>query len=848
MKRYFFVFLFFISKITFAQNIILQGKVLDSQSQQPLAFVSIGIEGTRQGTVSDIDGKFTIIVQPQSVLLVSYVGFESKRLTVSNLYKKLIIIELIQKNNDITEVVVRPSLNPAHRIIRLAVANKPLNDPEQIEAFSYNSYTIAGLATTVTNIKPSDPDKLKKYKAERAKEALKEKPLTPTQLQNDSIMRRVVRELFRNYLLVNETHTLRQFLRPNLSKETILATKLSGLTKSPLAMVPSNFQPFGFYKSFFTMVDGRTYESPLTNGAIRQYDFELLDTLIHDTDSTFIISFAPQNGKNFEALKGLLYINSDGYAVENVIAEPAQTTDRKLIFKLQQKYERVGGRWFPNQLNTEVAITVINNNSYLDKIDSTVSKWTTRSYVFNVDFNKKLTKSSFSDISQEMDTTARNKPDSYWETIRPDSLDNKAQKTYEAYSKLPETIKKQMNRSVNSFTEIIQSGALPLGKYLETPLDYFLAGANEYEKFRLGAGLRTSAQFSKKIVLEGAAGYGFGDKAFKYSGAFRLNINQLQTNYLKLSYRQDIEEPANVTSVFGEYMPNLMAASTLRQFMTTRFDSLSRWSVELGLRPLRKTQLKLWAMTENRNPARYDYQFLSENTQIQTRNVTNTEIGLTLRLSSDEKLNRSGHQIYATALPKRLLLIQASQAISALGGQLGYSKLHFQYIQSVVVRGLGRTELRLEAAKVWGDASYFYLFNGNGSSNGSMQILIPQTFQTMGLYEFLSDRYVNLFLSHDFGRLLYRNTFKYSQPEFSLHHSVGFGSLQSADIHNKIDFKTLQKGYFESGILINNLLRIEYQRTMYFGLGLGVFRRYGHYSLPENNKNWNFRLGLTASF
>jgi hypothetical protein len=114
MKLQYIIALSLVLQTTYAQNSTISGKVLDSQTKQPLAFVSIGIEGTRQGTVSDIDGKFTILTSPQSVFLVSYVGFESKRVVVANLGKGQVIIELVQKNNDIGEVVVRRKTEP-HR-------------------------------------------------------------------------------------------------------------------------------------------------------------------------------------------------------------------------------------------------------------------------------------------------------------------------------------------------------------------------------------------------------------------------------------------------------------------------------------------------------------------------------------------------------------------------------------------------------------------------------------------------------------------------------------------------------------------------------------------------------------
>jgi hypothetical protein len=44
-----------------AQSVIT-GRVLDSRSQEPLAFVSVLVVGEREGTTTDIDGKFSLRV------------------------------------------------------------------------------------------------------------------------------------------------------------------------------------------------------------------------------------------------------------------------------------------------------------------------------------------------------------------------------------------------------------------------------------------------------------------------------------------------------------------------------------------------------------------------------------------------------------------------------------------------------------------------------------------------------------------------------------------------------------------------------------------------------------------
>ena len=46
----------------------------------------------------------------------------------------------------------------------------------------------------------------------------------------------------------------------------------------------------------------------------------------------------------------MLYINTNGYAIQNVIAEP---NDKSFIhLKIEQRYQQVEGKqWFPEQLN-----------------------------------------------------------------------------------------------------------------------------------------------------------------------------------------------------------------------------------------------------------------------------------------------------------------------------------------------------------------------------------------------------------------------------------------------------------------------------------------------------------------
>ena len=61
----------------------ISGKVTD-ENGEPLIGVSVLIEGTSNGTTTDIDGNFTIDAPDNSTLVLSYIGYETRRVAVGN--------------------------------------------------------------------------------------------------------------------------------------------------------------------------------------------------------------------------------------------------------------------------------------------------------------------------------------------------------------------------------------------------------------------------------------------------------------------------------------------------------------------------------------------------------------------------------------------------------------------------------------------------------------------------------------------------------------------------------------------------------------------------------------------
>jgi len=85
------------------QRIVVTGTVSDGLDMLP--GVSVAIKGTTQGTITDLDGNFSIVVPSQeSVLLFSYIGYTSQEVVVGD--RRNIRITLTENANTIEEVVV----------------------------------------------------------------------------------------------------------------------------------------------------------------------------------------------------------------------------------------------------------------------------------------------------------------------------------------------------------------------------------------------------------------------------------------------------------------------------------------------------------------------------------------------------------------------------------------------------------------------------------------------------------------------------------------------------------------------------------------------------------------------
>ena len=89
---------------TFAQDRIVTGKVLTSEDNSPLPGVSVAVKGTTKGAQTDINGTFKIAAANNATLIFSYIGFETKQVSLGS--KTSIDVVLSPDTKTLSEVTI----------------------------------------------------------------------------------------------------------------------------------------------------------------------------------------------------------------------------------------------------------------------------------------------------------------------------------------------------------------------------------------------------------------------------------------------------------------------------------------------------------------------------------------------------------------------------------------------------------------------------------------------------------------------------------------------------------------------------------------------------------------------
>ena len=70
-----------------ASPVVVRGMVIGSDDKEPVIGASVLIEGTNKGVATNIDGLFSLKLPPDTSLVVSFIGYKQKTVSVSSLLR-----------------------------------------------------------------------------------------------------------------------------------------------------------------------------------------------------------------------------------------------------------------------------------------------------------------------------------------------------------------------------------------------------------------------------------------------------------------------------------------------------------------------------------------------------------------------------------------------------------------------------------------------------------------------------------------------------------------------------------------------------------------------------------------
>ncbi|MFV5686036.1 DUF5686 family protein [Flavobacterium sp. GB2R13] len=816
-----FCLLFFLFTISLQAQFQANGIVKDSSTNKPLPFATI-ITDNSINTISDVDGKFSVLsLIPISTFDVSYIGFIKTTVPIQK-NKNYYIVVLSQKTNNLNEVLV-PKENPGLAIIRKVIENKNNNNPQKkLNSFEFKSYNKL--------IVTANPDSIDG----RIDSVFIQKSIGKQFSKIDSSDYKFKEIIRKQHLFQTEKVSQYQFHNSKL-KETILGTKMAGFKQPIYEILAFNLQSFSIYDSSYELFETK-YNSPIANDALKDYNYKLLDSLTIDGRNTYMIYFKNKKKRKASGLEGVLYIDQNNFAVAKAIMRIKGVLDISGTHNF--KYIPSENLWFPSDKTFKIVkgkndddLKILGGTIQFDgdvekdfkrrkKEASDYTYLLSQSNNFDIHYNTPIEIKKAS-IYIEIKDDAINKPENFWNSYRKDSLDSRSKNTYLALDSI--SVKKRIESRIRFGRKII-NGYLPIGKF---DLDLRkLFSYNNYEGFRLGIGGITNEDFSKKYRIEGYSAYGTKDGNFKYNLATATRVGKFSNSWIGVSYTDDVREIASTSyaidkRIFKLYDPRPINISTFYKYVS--------WKTFIETKIIPKTE-SIWELSHSVVEPKFNYLYNLNGKLYSNYTMTTAMVSLRWNPFSDYMQTPTGRIEVEKRFPK--FTFQYTQSLPKIWqNDFVFSKIDFKTEYEKKYLNGQKTSLLFEAGYAFGDIPLTHLYN-TSPNNLNKETIIQRitfagknSFETMYFNEFFSSEFAFFQFKHSFSRV---TIFKKIKPSLVLVSRMAWGNMKKPEQHVGVDYKTLNNGFFESGIELNQIFK---------GLGLSGFYRYGSNQLPKFEDN-----------
>lgn len=562
----------------------ITGLVRDSLSREGIAYASISLMGTSEGTIANDKGGFNINTRASFTRLrISAMGYKTKEVEIKPGQGSVILVDLVSSGVELDEVVVRKGKekyskkdNPAVEMIRKLRARRDDNDPKRFPHYGYTQYErmMLGLGNLDDIIsKPEEQAWISEY----ADTSM----LTGKRVLPISIKETVARDYY----------------GATGHKRIILGSKHAGIDEridqNNVKKILDDFMgEIDIFQNDVTLLTNR-FVSPLSRIAVDFYKFYLNDTVDVDGERCAVLSFVPFTPQTFGFL-GRLYVSLEDSTMFIKRVSMGVPYDINLNYvermSVVQDFDRA-----PNGSRLKVRDNIEVSFKLMPGVPEAFARRETTYRDHN--FERPETGAFNFKGSQSIGSGAEFMPDEFWQEYRPEDV----RSTTASIKGLMQRLRgSKLFYWAEQFVVVMVNGYIPTAKVSKVdigPLNTLISG-NSMEGLRLRLGAMTNVNLSRRWFARAYMAYGFRDKRLKYMGSLEYSFvpkksldQEFPIHSLRLTHRYDVDKLAQhylYTNQDNVFLTLRRHKDVRMQYLrTTRLEYRHEWynhfSIALGI-------------------------------------------------------------------------------------------------------------------------------------------------------------------------------------------------------------------------------------------------------------------------
>ena len=833
LKVFLFVlFSCFTSNIYTQNHYLFTGRVVDAANGKPIQNATIQLKVANISTISKTDGTFKIHSNEwYDSLEITCVSFEPFLIVLHQGHTNNITVPMKHTTNALQEVIVGASKKPAKSFMQKVIDYKANNDPSRFRSYSYQGYArseldIDNIDFNKTAGKGLKSSMLKAYGAlDSTAKSDKELPIYFTE------------KISNNYHSVF----------PKLERENVIAKKTLGLkTDKFISRLDKFYFNFNVYDDWIPIFD-QSYASPLNRNAFNYYNFFEGLKMADEGDTLQQIQFTPRHSYE-RAFAGSIWINVNTLAVTTINMHLNKTAninyvndinyyeDYKLIHDSAAGKSVYMPYKFLSEVKFESGIDLLglpvpeNKNSILLIIKNTT-------VVDDIQLNTFDQTNPVASIIKTEQTVRWEKPDTFWQTHRSDSLTDHEKNIYKMVDSLKHNGRFQRELKLIAFTG---SGYWDFNNKIRIgPYSSFMS-SNSIEGWRFRLGFWTMPGISKNLNLFGYGAYGTRDQKIKGMLGLKYIWNEARWTKTTFSYGSDYDFISDQDDELDN--DNIISSVLRKKIPYTRiYIKQGILKHEQYISPVftAKASISYKELT----PA-FDFQYRPINRSLDKpfdsvfeKRLPVAEASIGLRYARNERTKILNSDMLRLGTFSPIITASYTYGFEQQGAQFEFHKLTAGIEQSLRLPPKSLLYYKLETGKVFGTIPYLLL---NIPAGNEYYVASKYLFNTMSPYEFAADRYISLHTRFHPGGVLFDRVPLLQRlgwrERFSFNSYWGDMTRSNIDYNKGAHFNLTGKTPFmEASMGIENIfhvLSIEYYKRLNYlnnpyakknGIYLGVY-------------------------